>query len=530
MLLTAGLLAAGLLGLGLPWGSAEAMQLSAVYLSACRREVGVILRVEREQVHMLALDGSIRTLSRFDIIYFAFYPLGEAPMDRVAGNDKVDLVTVRTIFQGEPRELVRGWMVDYSEEQISFLTSEGGEQVIDTGDIWELEMAPQEETTRFPPRAVIPYRFVHPYPFTHCGYGDEPPVEAGSERHTIFPQTQLGDPLLIKAELDRLEEGYARTEGYRDSQKFYAVPQLFANETLLGISVNAGSRYGATGTRKNSFIPVLVSGLSEGPFGFQRVWVAGAAPMPYSVHEEVQTQLYYRLKADYLHFSFQYDINQAIIGSSNYKWQPGDLDSNDDRWSEIFHIAGGFDYGPLAFELGLTSVGYAVRQETNFFEDRAELLKLGFTFHRRGFKSDFYYGIGTDQKPSLEELTENGSEEDVEEAEAKLAAIPDFHTRLRFFRMNLAFPGTGRTRLTYSLIYRWLDFERKEDLEGLGAFRYVGRSLTNALYKDFSLNEDLTLSLFASLEAVANRSGDTGLKGEGAHTFPKAGAAIRFRL
>ncbi len=524
------LLAAGLLGLWLPWSSAQAIQLTAVYLSACRREVGVLLRADRSSVQMLTLAGAVRTFPRFEIIYFALYPLGEAPMTRVEGNDEVDLVTVQTIFHGERRELVRGWMVDYAEEQISFLTTEGEETVIDTGDIWDLEMAPLEETVVFPERPVFPYRFVHPYPFAHCGYDDEAPAEAGVTRRTIFPQTQLGDPLLIKKELDRLEEGYARTEGYRRSKKFYPVPQVYRNETQLGVGAFFGSRYGATGTRQNSFIPVLVSGFSDGPFAFQSAWVAGAAPMPFSVHEEAQTQVYYRLKADYLHFSFQYDFNQVLIGSSNYQWQPGDLDTNDDRWSEIAHLGGGYDYGPLSFDLSLTFVGYAVRHEGEFFEDKAELFKFGFTYHDRSFRGDFYYGTGRDQKPSIEEMIEGDEEEDLEEAEERRNLITDFYTKLRFFRMNLGFPGMGRDRFTYSLIYRWLEFERQNDLEGLGAFSYVGRSVTNAIYLDFPLDDELTLSFFASVEALTNRFGVTGIDKQDDRTFLKGGTTIQLRL
>ena len=65
------------LGILFPLG-VHAVNVSSIYLSACMRENGVIIHVDENQVQLFTQMGRIISIPRFEIIYIAFYPLGEA--------------------------------------------------------------------------------------------------------------------------------------------------------------------------------------------------------------------------------------------------------------------------------------------------------------------------------------------------------------------------------------------------------------------------------------------------------------------
>jgi hypothetical protein len=411
---------------------------------------------------------------------------------------------------------------------MSFLGLDGKEAVVRVDDIWGVSFAPVSDAPRFAETAAR-HRFTHPYPFRFCE--DTAPAEAGARE--VYPQQLLSDPLLIKSELDRLQGGHERLEAFARSEVFYPVPQVYRSDTWLGLWLNAGSRHGASRTRTNTFTPLLVNEWSEGPFSFQRVWVAGAAPMRYSVHEEPQTQLYYRLKADYLHFSANYDVARLLIGESRYKWQREELHRQDERWNEIFHIAGGLDYGEFAADISVTSIQYAFRDGQRFFFDRAEMTKFGLAYRHSAFALEAYYGLAFDGKPEVDEVAEGDSDEDIEDAEDEIAKIPDFSTVLKLYRLNASWIDAGARgahRLDYSLIYRTSELHRQPNESGNGEFRFEGRSLTNALYWYYRVREDLSLIGMLSVEHNDHRAGGETLGGETSRTYPKAGIGVALRL
>jgi hypothetical protein len=422
---------------------------------------------------------------------------------------------------------------------MSFLGLDGQEAMIRVDDIWDLEFAAEQQPVVFS-QSPARYRFAHPYPFRFCvdetgarspaaeAPGEEAPGEEAPR--TIFPQQILADPLLIKAELDRIQAGHKRLDGFAESKDFYAVPRVYGNDTRLGLWLNAGARYGSSRTRTNSLTPVLTSELSEGPFSFQRVLVAGAAPMPYSVHEEVQTQLYYRLKADYLHFSINYDVSRPLIGEGRYKWRQDDLNSRDDRWNETSHLAGGFDYASFAVDLSLTNVGYALRDGPRFFEDDADLTKTGLLYQRESLKVEFYYGLAFDSKPKVEDVAKGSSDEDIGAAQDELNKIADFSTVFKLYRLNISYAGTAADRFDFSLIQRTVKFHRLPIEGGSGEFLYRGRSLTGALYWSHALSADFGLIGMLAVEDQANRAGVAQLSGESYETFFKASVGVELKL
>ena len=510
--------------------SAQAVTISTVYSSACVRETGVIINVDNNRLQLMTLSGEIRTIPRFDIIYIASYPVGSIQIPQVLNPGDSHVIRIHTLYNDQVVTLVEGWMIDYSEDQISFLTLSGIQAVIDTDDIWDLEIIPLTDRIQFDVQQPKQVEFMHPYPFMHCqpeisGSGDDDkPV------HRIYPQSLLSEPLLIKRELDRLKEGYDTIRDYSSNKRFYPVPQLYANDTSLGVWINAGNRYGSSKNRGNSFIPSIVSETSDGPFGYQSIFVTGSAPMFYSIHEEPQMQAYFRMKASYVHFSIMVDFSRFTMGADKYKWSKEGLESNDDRVNEIVHLAGGFDYGAFAIDVSVINfMFYAVRHEKEFHEEDMNLNRGSLSFHNRHLKAELHYGFAEDRKASPIPLPDDASgpeEAYIEAYNEELENKPDFYADFVYYRLNLDFFTFGSLKPTYSLIYRDLDFEREQDGEREGEFLYASTSLTNALYLSYPLNAELKLSGYLSWEQVEKTYGITSLDDSSTHGYPKGGLAL----
>jgi len=500
-----------------------AIDISSVYTSACQRENGVIVNVDDSKIQLLTLSGTIKEINRFNIIYISYYPVGHLPISKVLNAGTSELVTIKSVYNNEVVELVRGWMIDHSEEQISFLTLDGTEAVIDIREIWDIDFLPVVGDIEFPTAKAKNYQLVHPYPFMHCNQNDR----SIDDPFLIYPQHLLEDPILIKNELDRLMEGYDRLRDYENDRKFYAVPEVYGNDAILGVWGNYGSRYGASRNRNNNFIPEIRAENSDGPFGFQTVLVTGNSLMPYGLHEESQMHLYYGLKADYVHFAIMLDFNRYVIGETKYQWHKEDLLENDDRQNDTLNITGGFDYGAFAFDLSIWNrIQYGVRFGDYFHEDDMNLNKTGLSFQNRLLKMEIYYGFGTDEKP--EELTLPDDAEPwvqayIEAYNAELAKIPEFSAEFKLLRFNVVFSWLDPFRPRYSLIYRSIELVVEPNIDGEGAFKYQGRSLTNVVYGEYDLDDDIKLSGYLSIELHENDFGLTNLDDSASQTYPKIG-------
>lgn len=507
-----------------------AINIAAVYSSACERDIGLIIDADDARIQLLTLDGEIRKIERFNIIYMTYYPVGDMPVPEVRMVDDVDIITIRTIFDNEVVDFVTGWMIDTAEDQVSFLTTSGTETVMDYDEIWDIDVTPLQESIRFDSADRGNYRFIHPYPFQYCNRQDK----TTDERYRIYPQYLLADPILIKKELDRLQEGYERLKGFHNDKVFYAKPQVYGNDASLGLWAVYGSRYGGTKQRNNNFIPEIVSEYSSGPFGFQHILVTGNALMPTGVHEEPQMHFFYGLKSDYVHFNVMVDFNRYVIGESKYQWHSDDLDTNDHRDNDTLNVSGGFDYGPFAIDFSIWNrIQYGVRYGDNFHESSINLNKGGLTFENRAFKASVYFGYGDDKKDDSIPIPDGASEWEIayiESYNAYLEGLPDFTTDYVFGRLNLTFYTFGLFNPRYSLIFREIDFRRETDSNGDGAFRYRGTSLTNALYMTYPFDDEIRFSGFLSVELLENSFGESSLDDSSSRIFPKAGfnAALIF--
>ena len=119
------------------------VQLSAVYTGACDREIGVILSVDDAKIHLLNLQGDTKTIRRFEIIYIAQYPLGKFSIPRIGPSENLEIIEIKTLYGNKVVNLLEGWMTNYSDESISFFTTEGIETVVDKNHIWDIEIKEQ---------------------------------------------------------------------------------------------------------------------------------------------------------------------------------------------------------------------------------------------------------------------------------------------------------------------------------------------------------------------------------------------------
>ena len=506
-----------------------AIQYSAAYTSACEREIGIILKVDDSKIFMLDLKGKIKQMLRFDIIYMAYYPVGQLNIPKIEASEHINTTVIKTLYKNRVTLLLEGWMINVSDTKISFLTTKGVETVIDKNVIWDIDFKKHDWSIPFKNNyRGIPIRFVHPYPFSGCEY------EEKEVSRQIFPQHLLEDPLLIKAELDRLNKGYDALEINVREKVFYPEPQVFKNISTLSIWGNLNLRYGSSTTRNSSFVPAIRSELSEGLYKYQRVIVTGAAPMPYSVHEEPQTQFYYAMKSGYFHFSLMYDLNRFLVGDSRYKWQANDIMEADDRQNEISHLGGGFDYGNFAIDFTSASINYGIRHDKDHFHsDSMNLNRSSIYYRHRLLDVELYFGTSgrSDEKERKEIVTPDGAspEEEAyfEYLRQQQALEPEVKNDYLFYRLNLNLKDFETINPKYSLIFHRLNFKIGENRSGSGAFIYKGKSLTNAIYLSSEFDEyDLLINGFISIEMTDNESGITEFTEQRKANIAKAGISF----
>lgn len=480
----------------------SAIQLSGIYSSACEREVGIIMNVDDSKIKILNLDGKIKEIKRFDIIYIAHYPIGNIKVPKIEPSDDMKITQIKTLYKNKVVDLVDGWMTNYSEDKISFLTTAGIETVIDINDVWDIDFKEQNGTIIFNgEESAQKYHFVHPYPFASCN-------KENLNELTINPQHLLETPLLIKNELDRLQHGYEELKKYVREKIFYPKPQIYTNITTLGIWSSANLRHASSSSRNSNYIPAVRNELSDGLYKFQRVIVTGADTMPFSVHEEPQTQFYYAMKASYFHMYFMYDLNRFI--TSAYKWQKKDLHNFDNRENDLMHVGGGFDLGNFSVEFAIVNTKYAVRHDDLSHQSGLTFAKLGFFYTHRLIKASAYFMY----KPAAD------VEFKADETQYDLMLY-------RFYRLNLDLPSYNDFKVSYSMIYKTMDFDKEDNPEGLNGFMYESEGFTNAIYINYNFKEeDLFVKSFISMERLKNRSGLDAYTHEHAYNYFKAGIGV----
>lgn len=475
-------------------GPAHAIHVHALYTASCQREIGIVLDVGPRRVQLLNLDGRIVEVERFEVIYYATFSLDVVPMRRVDNPEKVPLVEVRTFQNGDLERLVLGWPVDFNKDKISFLNLKGSEVVIDRTSIWRIEFNNQSQALAFESRALPATEFVHPYAFAGCAATKT--AGANTKATRAYPQTLLSDPVAIKREFDRLAKGHEEIRNYVSAQQFYAVPEVYHNSTSLGLWMSGGSRYGASKTRSNNFTPYLVDEFSGGPFGFQSFFASGSGPMLQTIHEEPQTQVLYRMKADYFHFSGMADPGLLLVGAK-YQWAENDLARVDARGVESSFVEFGFDYGKIALEMYLGGTIETAARFGNYFARNVNPLpRIGLRYQSYTWWANVMAGSGGN----------NGY-------------------NIGFFRANAEWERSKSNRFQVSFIRRTIGYDGEDPDNGI-AFTANSESSTGALYGYWRVKTRYWFGVMAAVEQLS-LSGTQGTDNESkTETQIKGGALV----
>lgn len=469
---------------------ANAITVHALYTASCQRQIGIIVGVNDRQVQMLNLNGDVVSVDRFEVIYHATYPLDTIPVKEVSKVGRAPRFKIWTYQGGEMRHLVTGWPVDFSQDKVSFLSLSGSEVVIDRTSIWQIEMDRTDQQVTFERASQSQSEFVHPYAFASC------PQSGGYKSNKLFPQQLLSDPITIKREFDRLADGHRGLNKYVVAQKFYPMPEVYSNQTSLGLWLMTKSRYGASSNRKNNFTPLLIDEHSNGPFGFQSEFKSGSGPILQSIHEETQTQVFYRFKADYFHMSMMADPNLVLVGSK-YKWSVNDLDNVDIRAVESTFVEMGFDYGNWSLELYMAgAIAAGASYNGQFDRTSMNLGRVGLRY----------------QGPRWLLTAQGGT-----------TSPSAYH--LNFARVNFEWQPNKRWRAQLSGIQRRLQYNGLEEATK-DDFVIDSSSQTVAGYVYARFKSRYWAGGLLSVERVSLKSGLTAATDQVDKVYPKVGAMI----
>ena len=509
-------IAAALLAVGLFAGDASALSVNAVYRTACQRELGVILKVEKRDIHLLRLDGRLVKIPRHEIVSILYYPLSQLPLASVPVPPDLPPMRVQTRYHDQIVDLVNGWPIDYSENQVSFLLRSGKDLVIDRGSIWSLayDHSPAPPTAPGGQRAE-PVTFVHPQTSGFCV--DKTPPAAGAR--PVFAQQILNDQIVIRRELDRLMEGYQQVLEYEQDQRFYPTPFVYRDRTMLGIWASAFSRYGASSTRSNNFTPLLVDELALGPFRYQHEFLSGAAPNDMFLHHEAQSQIFYRFKAAYFHTSVFFDPNLLLVGTK-YPWREADVEdeTHDDRLSETLGIEFGFDWGPLSLELYPAVLGQGAVKVGDYFDVHTEhnLWRIGARLTLATWRLQLAAGAS--------------SVGDYHEEQRVIAGVDqiifwDTDWTYRYGRVNVSWRPLAQLELDLSAIARGLEYDARTSTAGVANVAYDSFSLSTAAQATWDLSHRFSVGghLIAEIQQR-----DTAGFDDGARLLPRLGLFTGF--
>lgn len=502
-----------------------AINIYGLYISSCKRELGVILKVEQTKIQLLTLQGELKEIPRHEIIYLTYYSIDSFPDLTIEAGVLGDIVQVDTVQNNEIVKLVEGWPIDFSESDISFLTLDGHEIVISRENIWRIALKKVKQKITFKNNNNINYQFEHPYPFRLCPAADYD--KNRTKPVTVYPQQMLNDSVQIKVELDRLQESRKRVDKYNVYQQFYAVPQIYKNSTSLGYWFSYGSRYGASKSRNNNLTPILQNEFSSGIFGYQHLLLTGSAPMSYSVHEEVQTQIYYRFKADYFHMGAMLDPNMFLVPWDKYQWKSADLEKLDDAVNPNFALELGLDYGNFTTQWYFETLNTGIRCGNLGYYGQAVSNRFSISYQNHFFKTELQY----DPFSFIKNRYYNAGIQ----SEGAAGEEIKLENQVGLFRFNFETSYFKNINIRYSFIYRRIkvknsfnDFDVEDDFTASDElknqlFKYKSSSFTNAVYITRSYKSKYSLGTFIALEyhkaegiIFQNREEDNNF-------YPKAG-------
>ncbi|MCB0355992.1 MAG: hypothetical protein KDD40_03240, partial [Bdellovibrionales bacterium] len=148
--------------------NAFSLNLTAVYTSACKRELGIIIHVDDQYIQYLNLDAQVINLRPHEVIFLAYYPIDQLPISEEINFSKAPAFKVRTQEGTEIKELVTGWPIGFTKDKVSFLTPQGRENMINRQNMFSLEYVTINKVHFDQVRKNFEYTFVHPHVFREC--------------------------------------------------------------------------------------------------------------------------------------------------------------------------------------------------------------------------------------------------------------------------------------------------------------------------------------------------------------------------
>lgn len=459
--------------LGVLASDAFAIDVTSMYRGSCQVDTGVILRVDAKTVTFLAISGEVKRIPRFEIVGMASYPLPDLPIETVTVPPGVEaeLFEFQTYRDGKLAPLAQGWPIEYNAEHVQVLTTTGKDHLVVRDEIWGVKSSEAPRTLRFSEGEAhgARYKLRHPLAFEKCADNVTP---GKGEPIPVIPQVTYDNPIAIKRYHDHLREGFRLIKDYEDRQRFYAVPQYYTNRTQLGTWGILGSRYGNVGSRQTNFLPLVQDELSDGPFRFQRIVRSGVAPIAWALHEEPVVQIFYGLKADYVHLEVFFDPTAPLIGEQ-YNYAKGQLDEVDDRLIEKGGLEFGFDFGYVSLYMAYTEGNMGIRAGDYFTDGAFGSGRTGLSYQYNWYKAGFYVGTDTVE---LDDYVKH-----------------DF----RFLKLFAQGPLAPRLTLKGQLIDRKLQ-DRSDDAKT--PVHYDGESRTVAGEVEWAIDYRWTLRVLTSLE------------------------------
>lgn len=479
---------------------AFALDLQGLYSTSCTRDIGVILGVNRTHIYLLNLTGKVIAVPRYDIVGIASYPINHIPISTIelpkALSSAINFYRIKTKFNKTLVDLVEGWPIGFSKNKISFLDKDGGEIAVQRKNIWSIEVLPSAEKRIFSNPVQYQYDFLHPASMAKCPKQLKGNQATGAKKIEIVPQEFISDPITIKRKFDETQKNHKKVHMYVRSQKFYPVPQVYKNIVTLGFWAALGSRYGSSDNRNNNGAPILIEEFSSGPFGYQHIFLTGAAPNGLLIHEEPQTQLFYRFKADYFHMSVLFDPNAILVGKK-FKWQEKEINKGEQRTIENLFIETGLDFGHFSLILIPVSSVYigtkiqdAATGHFKFDVNNMQLPRYGIGYHNHWFKADVVYG---------QQSETFGEGYQLNEANTEYIYFPGIDYQLSFLRINNEFEFWQKYKLSHSFIQKRLE-----------ANHFSASSLTTAFYLDYQLNFKYLIKSFLAYERTTSNQRKTG--------------------
>ena len=187
--------------------SSKALEINAYYSDLCKREIGVIVGIEDYNIFVLNLAGNIVEMPRYAVISIAQYPLDVFTLNRpikTSGTVMKQHFRIRTRYKREITDLVVGWPINFSKDNISFLNLKGEEVIIRKRSIWEIEKLTTPYAVTFVSKKMALHQFTHPSNSMHCPLESHGVAKKGAAPIKIRPQEYISDPVKIKRHFDFL--------------------------------------------------------------------------------------------------------------------------------------------------------------------------------------------------------------------------------------------------------------------------------------------------------------------------------------